>query len=125
MVITDGDVATKSVTKERWVKTRDKIRCLGMQVRLQDRFTPDQFPGLGEDVVSKDRRMIHFKTTGRLIGFVVYVAQTYTSLVLYLKGIYLSLNSWQSDWDEDGWLTPEDKRMQREGKWVVDGDPPN
>ena len=71
VVITDGDIATKSVTKERLVKTRDKIRWLGMQAGLRDRFTPDKFPGVKDDVASKDERMIHFKTTERLIGFVV------------------------------------------------------
>ena len=115
-MITDGDVATKSVTMERWIKTRDKIRWLGMQAGLRDRFTPDKFPGVKDDVTTKDGRMIHFKTTERLIGFVVYVSQTYTSLVPYLKGIYLSLNSWRSGRDEEGWLTPEGKRMRREGK---------
>ena len=125
VVITDGNVATKSVTKERWVKTREKIRWLGLRAGLQDRFTPDQFPGIGEDVVSEDVCMIHFKTTKRLIGFVVYVAQTYTSLVPYLKGIYLSLNSWRGGRDKEGWLTPEGKRMQREGKLEEDGDPPD
>ena len=37
--------------------------------------------------------MIPFKTLERVIGFLVYVAQTYTSMVQYFKGIYLTLNS--------------------------------
>ena len=37
---------------------------------------------------------IHFKTMERFTDFLVYIAGMYTMLVLYLKGIYLTLNSW-------------------------------
>ena len=39
VVITDGDVVTKSVMKERWEKTKDKIRWLGLQAGVKDEFT--------------------------------------------------------------------------------------
>ena len=32
----------------------------------------------------------------------MYVAQTYSSFVPYLKSIYLTLNSWRSDRDNEG-----------------------
>ena len=46
--------------------------------------------------------MFHFKITERIMDFLVYDAQTYTSIVPYLKGIYLMLNSWKYGRDEEG-----------------------
>jgi hypothetical protein len=37
----------------------------------------------------------------------VYVSMTYTSLIPYLKGIYLTLNSWRPDRDKEGWKDPK------------------
>jgi hypothetical protein len=41
------------------------------------------------------------------VGFMVYVSMTYTSLIPYLKGIYLTLNSWRPDRDKEGWKDPK------------------
>ena len=49
---------------------------------------------------------IHFKTTERFVGFLVYVAGTYTMFTPYLKGIYLTLNSWRPGRTTDGWPLP-------------------
>ena len=35
-------------------------------------------------------------------GFMVYFCQMYTSFVLYLKGIYLTLDSWRTKIDVEG-----------------------
>ena len=37
------------------------------------------------------------------MGFLVYVAGTYTMFTPYLKGIYLTLNSWRPGRTADGW----------------------
>jgi hypothetical protein len=37
----------------------------------------------------------------------VYVSMTYTPLIPYLKGIYLTLNSWKPDRDKEGWKDPK------------------
>lgn len=111
-VITDKDVVIKSVKKEQWDKTRDKVWRLGLQAGLWDSFTQDHLPEYDKDVIfTKDKNLIHFKTTKKLVGLMVYVAQTYTSLVAYLKGIYLILNSWQNCQDTEGWVT-------QEGRWM-------
>jgi hypothetical protein len=47
--------------------------------------------------------MINHKLAEKYRGFLVYVSRTYTSMVPYLKGIHLSLDSWRPDRDEDGW----------------------
>ena len=36
-------------------------------------------------------------------GFLVYVTQAYPSIVPYLKGIYLSLETWRGGRDAEGW----------------------
>ena len=38
--------------------------------------------------------------------FFVYVARTYTMFTPYLKGIYLTLNSWRPGRTADGWPLP-------------------
>mmetsp|Transcript_9223 Transcript_9223/g.14191 ORF Transcript_9223/g.14191 Transcript_9223/m.14191 type:complete len:92 (+) Transcript_9223:3250-3525(+) len=48
---------------------------------------------------------IHHKTAERYHGFLVYVSRTYDALVLYLKGLHLTLDSWRPEQDKDGWRT--------------------
>ena len=70
--------------------------------------------------------MIPFKTLERIVGFLVYVAQTYTSMVPYLKGIYLILNSWRHGQDAKEWTIPKaywnaelrDDQPPKYVKWV-------
>jgi len=49
-------------------------------------------------------------------GFLVYLSRTYTSIVPYLKGIHLTLDSWRSGRDRDGW------KMRSNGRRNVDLD---
>ena len=101
---TETGVVTKSVTDERWKKTQEKIRWLGKQVGLTDKFA-----GGVDPVASSKARLgldvIHYKTTESVVGFLVYVSQTYTMMVPYLKGVYLTLNSWRKGRDKNGWMT--------------------
>ena len=46
---------------------------------------------------------MHFKTAESIVGFLVYITMTYKSLMPYLKGLYLSLNSWRKNRDNEGW----------------------
>ena len=64
---------------------------------------------------------IPFKQLERIVGFLVYVSQTYTCMVPYLKGIYLTLNSWRNGCDKDGWVIPKQLRDEME---ELDGLPP-
>jgi hypothetical protein len=54
---------------------------------------------LGEDSAGG----LNHKQLERRRGFIVYVAQAYPSLVPYLKGMHLTLDSWISDRNKDGW----------------------
>lgn len=125
VIASDGKVVTKSVMQERWVKTRNKIRWLAKQAKITDSFTPDTFKDLASDATQAPEVSIHYKTTESLVGFIVYVSLMYSSLAPYLKGIYLTLNSWISGQNEDGWLMAGAKRRIHLGLYEPDRDPPD
>ena len=54
----------------------------------------------------------------------VYVSQTYTMMVPYLKGVYLTLNLWRKGWDKNGWMTKKARTDARRGILQNDGPPP-
>jgi hypothetical protein len=87
----------KGVTQERWERLQHKIRWMVNQVGLQDEYTPAEFGKVSQGNEITPEGKIHFKTTKQFVGFVVYVSMTYTSLVPYIKEIYLTLNSWRPD----------------------------
>ena len=92
-VSSNGDIIAKSVMQERWDKTKEKLRWIAKQRGITDEFTPFEFKGIQGNITSADPEKIHFKTTESFVGFIVYVAQMYSSFLPYLKGIYLTLNS--------------------------------
>ncbi|GKY90814.1 hypothetical protein MPSEU_000054200 [Mayamaea pseudoterrestris] len=84
-----------SVSVERWGKTRAAIAWIKEQL-------------------SQDPKAIEFKQLERIRGFLVYVGQTYRSLVPYLKGIHLTLDSWRGNRDEEGWRHGGSKRVEEQ-----------
>ena len=123
VVSLDNGKVTKAVTQERWEKVQSKIRWIAKEIGVEEKFTPTEFKDIYEEFSSKVKGKIHFKTTDRLVGFIVYVCQTYDQLKPYLKGIYLTLNKWRNGRDEEGWLTDEAKRQAKLGIKPKDGDP--
>ena len=107
-VSTEGGVVTKGVTQARWDKVKERVRWVAKQIGLEDKYSPVTYGTLAERM-SKDGETppghIHFKTTESCVGFLVYVSMTYSSMVPYLKGIYLTLNAWRPDRDKEGWPT--------------------
>ena len=89
-----------------------------------DSFTPPLFTDISVKFDSKSKDSIHFKTTKKLVGFIVYVCQTYKSLMPYLRKIYLTLNSWCNYWDVEVWLTEEGVIAARNGNKRKDEKPP-
>eukprot|EP00536_Pseudo-nitzschia_multiseries_P014333 jgi/Psemu1/38294/gm1.38294_g len=90
----------KGITKERWAQLQDPIWWIAHQITLSD-------------------RKIQYKTLESWVGFLLYVAMTYKSVILYLKGLYLSLNLWRPHQDEKGWGILHsccDKSISPEGK---------
>ena len=102
VIASDGNVVTKSVTQEHWIKTIKNVQWIGKQTGVINWFAPDLFGGLNKELDSSGGENIHCKTTESLVGFIVYVFQTYESMVPYLKGIYFTFNSWRKGGDNDG-----------------------
>lgn len=85
VVTTDAESVNVLVSQEKWDKTRNYVRDI-----------------LDELKSSKSGLMIH-KPLEKKRGFLIYVTRTYPSMVPYLKGIHLTLDSWREGRDEDGW----------------------
>ena len=80
-----------TVSQEKWDKCR---RYIGEIV--------------GELKQSRDDTL-EFKPLERKRGFLIYVTGTFPSMVLYLKGIHQTLDTWRPNQREDGWkLTPRE-----------------
>jgi len=69
---------------------------------------------MGETNHEPDEPPLHFKSLERNVGFIVYVAMTYTSMIQYLKGIYLTLNSWRGDRNKHGWREIKKRKLDLE-----------
>ena len=78
-----GDQVIVTCTAEKWERAREYV--LAMQNTLEH------------------NSVFHHKTLEKQRGFLVYVARTYPSLVPYLKGIHLTLDSWRGGRDSEGW----------------------
>ena len=146
VVSTDTGMVLKSVSKDRWVKTQQKVRWIAeylkggedgapmeeegpteedkagpVSLKLADEFTPTEAEASMEERNACPEGEIPFKQLERIVGFLVYVSQTYNCMVPYLKGIYLTSNSWRHGRDEDGWVISKQLRDEME---ELDGLPP-
>ena len=108
VVETTDDAIYKTVSQERWDKTRKHISTLREW--------------------AKSEKEIDRKELERIRGFLVYVSLTYQSLVPYLKGVHLTLESWRPDRDEDGWkmrTKERDELLNNEDvREIIQGPPP-
>ena len=118
VVSTDTGMVLKSVSRDQWVKTQQKVRWIAKYLEVVDDCTSreeegstekhkacpdylklvDEFTSIEEGSSTEEHNTcpkgeIPFKQLERIVGFLVYVSQTYTCMVPYLKGIYLTLNS--------------------------------
>ena len=91
---------------------------------MVDDYTPLEFVDIPEEFLSSSEQRIHFKTLERQLGFIVYVSLTFTSMVPYLKGLYMTLNSWRNYRDAEGYVTKEGRQAAQFGNKEPDGDPP-
>jgi hypothetical protein len=88
IIRTDGESVEKMVSQERWDKTKDCIQWIQDQLEAAPN---KKFP-----------KILH-KRLKSIRGFLVYVSRTYCELVPYLKGIHLTLDSWQTGQSSSGW----------------------
>ena len=121
MVSTDKGVVIKSVLKDRWSKTQQKVRWNGEYLRMVDEYTSMDNEGVTEERVNCSAGKIPSKKLEHIVGFLVYVSQTYTCMVPYLKEIYLTLNSWRHGRGKTGWKI---LKQQRDDAEALDGIPP-
>ena len=111
----------KSVLKDLWCKTQQKVRWIGEYLDMVDEYTSMDDEEATLEHMDCPTGKIPFKQLERTVGFLVYVSQTYTCMVPYLKGIYLTLNSWCHGREETGWKIP---KQQRDDAELHDGLPP-
>ena len=101
----ENGLVFKTVSQERWNKTRGHIATLKKWADSDDK--------------------INRKELERVRGFLVYVSLTFETMVPYLKGIHHTLESWRDDRDDDGWRLPEkDRRKRKHGEMSSSSVPP-
>ncbi len=82
-------------TEEKWKRARDYVLEIQATVRGDLPFN--------HKVLEQQR------------GFLVYLARTFPSLVPYLKGIHLTLDSWRPGRDSEGWKSSDQVLFHLEG----------
>lgn len=98
---TEGDAVYKTVSLERWQKTKAHLKQLEEWIKQKE---------------------IPRKPLESIRGYLVYVSLTYRSMVPYLKGLHLTLESWRDDRDEDGWRDASFRKLPSD-KFGVTEDP--
>jgi hypothetical protein len=91
----------KLVTEVWWEKTRRKIRWFASYLGLVPKDDD-------KEQLEKDRKAcpwgrLPHNTAESYQGFLVYVSQTYSAMVPYLKGIQMTIDSCHPHCDADGW----------------------
>ena len=88
---------------------------------MMDEYTPMDDEGATKECADYPAGKILFKNLECIVGFLFYVSKTYTCIVLYLKGIYLTLNSWRHGQNKTGWKILKEHQDDAE---ALDGLPP-
>ena len=97
-VISTENGLSKCVSQERWIKTRESINWFTQFCSVN----PVPNCTLQKEQSNCPAGCIPHKKALSLRGFLVYVSRTYKSLVPYLKGLHLTIDSWRKNRDEDG-----------------------
>ena len=80
---TDQRAARKLISQKKWDRTKDDLNWVAVNI---------------ENGSPMDRKLFRSKT-----GFLLHVMDTYDIGAPYLQGFFLSLNSWRSDRNTDGY----------------------
>ena len=121
VVSTDKEVVVKSVLRDCLYKTQQKMRWIGEYLEMVDEYTSMYDEGATKERANCPADKIPFKILECIAWFLVYISQTYTYMVPYLKGMYLTLNFWRHGRDKTGWKIPKQHRNDVED---LDGLPP-
>ena len=107
MIYTDEHHVGAYIDQAKWDKTKSHLMWLENELKRCDAQT-NSLPVI-------ELRGINRKDLERKHCFLVYVSRTYPGMVPYLKGIHLTLDSWRSGRDVDGWrLTLAELRAAKE-----------
>jgi hypothetical protein len=85
---TDQGELNVFVSEEKWKKTKAIVDRL---VAVEEANRLGSQTGLETAKLLSDR------------GFLIYVSRAYPAMVPYLKGLHLTIDSWSSKRDPDGW----------------------
>ena len=105
VIYTDDDNVYVLVSQEKWDKTR------GILHRIR------------EELTSSTDQMVDRKQLERDRGFLIYVSRTYKDMTPYLQGFHLTLDSWRSGRDAEGWRVHNSflSEMAATGKYMLLG----
>ncbi len=81
------NVITKSVSQDKWLKGKVIVQDLYKLLKSH----PDERP------------IVNRKELERHTGFLNHLTMTFDDMTPYLKGFYLTLNSWRAKRDTDDW----------------------
>ena len=89
----DNEAITKSVAQDKWDKAQGIVSSLMKSC----------------DSDKDGRPMLNRKDLERATGFMNHLAMTFEDVTPFLKGLYLTLNSWRPGRDQDDWKMSEKK----------------
>jgi hypothetical protein len=104
VVQTDGVGVHVLVSQEKWDRTKEQLR----EIRNMLAWDPN--------------RMCR-KRLEEIRGFLVYVTRTYIGMSPYLIGLHMTIDSWRSGQDSEGWRTNEEVPFSygEEVEWMDEG----
>jgi len=86
-----------TVSQEKWDKGKDIIKCWHKRV-----------------IEDKDRTL-PFKEMEKYMGYLVHLSRTYPAMFAYLRGLYNSMDGWQTQRYDEGWkMTTREWKAQLE-----------
>ena len=75
-----------TISEKKWMRGKELVKS------LLDKFeTPD------------DRPLLSHKELERKTGFLVHLSMTYSDMKPFIRGLYLTMNSWRRGRDSNGW----------------------
>ena len=101
-----GKPVYKLITQSRWDKTKRILNHLKKSYNRAEHEAAE----LGNQEIWLSRSELESAR-----GFLIYVTQTYTAMVPYLKGIHLTIDSWRPHRDKDCWRVSDDYQLLATG----------
>lgn len=131
-VSTADGMVQKSVTQERWEKAKRRMQWLAFQAGC-NMSQVEVMDGVFDDEVkmnagSAPAGCVNHKLCKKHRGFLVCVSRTHAAMVPFLKGLHLTVDSWRTNRDEDGWRLTNtierkfacaEERMDKPNKFVA------